>query len=254
MRAESDWLEINVSPLRCLAGAFWLTVGLIRTPEPAVIPEQHPDMRREIVSGLKDVWQMPLLRASAMATLVFGLAQGILGALVVLYTSRGLGFNPGLLGVIWAIGGVCSFIGATLAPRITHRLGSGPAMILGLGMFGLSLFLIPLAHGASLMSALLLVAQQFGDGFCVVHEINQVSFRQAVTSGRVLGRVNATFQFLNLGTILIGSLLAGLLGEVLGVRTMLVFGCCCSLLAVLLLAASPLRRFRMGAKSSMASA
>jgi hypothetical protein len=70
----------------------------------------------------------------------------------------------------------------------------------------------------------------------------------------VLGRVKATFQFLNLRTILIGSLLAGLLGEVMGVRMVLVLGCCCVLLAVLLLAASPLRRSRMGAKSSMAAA
>lgn len=230
-----------------------ITVGMIRAGEPALIPEQHPDLRREIVSGLKDVWQMPLLRASALSTLVLGLARGILAALVVLYMSRGLGFNPGFLGMIWAIGGVCSFIGATLAPRITRRLGSGPAMILGLGVFGLSLFFIPLAQGASLMSALLLMVQQLGDGFYVVYEINQVSFRQAVTSERVLGRVNSTFQFLNLGAILLGSLLAGLLGEALGVRTVLVLGCCCTLAAVLLLAASPLRRFGIGSSAKAVS-
>jgi len=231
------------------AGAFVVsaaTVGLIRAREPAIIAQQHPDMRREITSGLKEVWQMPLLRASALATLVFGLARGIFGALIVLYMSRGLGFNPGFLGMIWAIGGVSSFIAAIIAPRITRRMGSGPAMILGLGVFGVSLFFIPLANGATFLSALLLFTQQLGDGFCVVYEINQVSLRQAVTSERLLGRVNATFHFLSLGAILVGSLLAGALGEVLGVRLVLLLGCCCTLLAVLAMAASPLRRFKGG--------
>jgi predicted MFS family arabinose efflux permease len=203
-------------------------------------------MRREIVSGLQDVWQRPLLRASALATLVFGLARGILGALIVLYMSRGLGFNPGFLGMIWAIGGVSSFIAAIVAPRITRRIGPGPAMILGLGVFSISLFFIPLANGPTLTSAMLLAGQQLGDGFYVVYEINQVALRQAAASERLLGRVNATFQFLSLGAILVGSLLAGVLGEVLGVRLVLLLGCCCTLLAVLAMAASPLRRFKGG--------
>ena len=178
-----------------------------------------------------------------LATGVLGLARGILGALVVLYMSRELGFNPGFLGIIWAVGGVSSFIAATVAPRVTRRLGSGATMILGLGVFGLSLSFIPLAKGATFLSALLLVAQQLGDGFCVLYEINQATLRQTLASERMLGRVNATFQFLNLGATLIGSLIAGLLGGVLGVRLVLVLGCCCALLAVIALAASPLRKF-----------
>jgi len=228
------------------AGSFVvsaITVGRIRVREPAIISEEHPDMRREIAAALRAVWLMPLLRASALAILVFGVGRGMYGALVVLYMSRGLGFNPGILGIIWAIGGVSSFIAAAVAPRITRRMGSGPAMIMGLSVFGVSQFFIPLANGATFMSALLLLGQQLGDGFYVVYEINQVSLRQSVSSERTLGRVNATLQFLNLGTILIGSLLGGLLGNALGVRLVLVLGGGCTLLATLALAASPLRRF-----------
>ncbi len=221
-----------------------VTLGLIRLHEPAVTPEKHPDMRREVVDGLKAAWQQPLLRASALAVLIHGLSGGIFGALVVLYMSRGLGFNPGTLGMIWAVGGVSSFAGAALTPRITRGLGSGWAMILGLGVFGVSQFFIPLASGATILSALFLIAQQLGDGFYIVYEINQVSLRQTITSDHMLGRVNATLQFINLGTTLLGSLLGGLLGEMLGVRLVLVLGGCVTLLAALALAVSPLRKYK----------
>jgi Na+/melibiose symporter-like transporter len=106
-----------------------MTLGLIRAREPTILSEEHRDMRREIAEGLKAVWLMPLLRASAFAMLIFGLAGGIFRALMVFYMSRSLGFNPGILGTIWAIGGVSSFIGMAIAPRITRRMGSGPSRL-----------------------------------------------------------------------------------------------------------------------------
>ena len=119
-------------------------------------------------------------------------------------------------------------------------------MILGLGVFAVSIFFIPLASGATLMSALFLAVQQLGDGFLVVYETNQVTLRQTLVSERVLGRVNATFQFLNLGAILIASLLAGSAAELFGVRPILIVGCGCTVLTALLLAASPLRTCKSG--------
>jgi MFS family permease len=160
------------------------------------------------------------------------------------YMNRALGFTPGILGLIWAVGAVSTSIGAAFTPLLTRRLGQGPAMILGLTAFGVSLFFIPMARGATLLSATLLVAQQLGDGFYVVYDVNQVSIRQKITPEHLLGRVNATFQFLSLDTSLLGSLLGGLLGEVLGVRSLLVLGGCVTLLAALMLAAPPLRKFR----------
>jgi hypothetical protein len=45
-----------------------------------------------------------------------------------------------------------------------------------------------------------------------------VSFRQRVTPDRLLGRVNAGFRLLAWGTMPLGALLGGLLGEVAGLR------------------------------------
>ena len=201
-------------------------------------------MRREIAEGLRTVIHQPLLRASAVSVLFRGLAGGIYAALVVLYMSRGLGFNPGILGMIWAVGGVSSFLGAAFAPRISRRLGSGPAMVLGMGVFGLCSFFVPLASGATLLSAAFLIVAQLGDGFYILYEINLVSLRQSITPEHILGRVNASTQFINLGATLVGSLLGGLLGQAAGVRPILVIGTCLTLLSAAALALSPIRRLK----------
>jgi len=244
------WLvQILTAPLAILidAASFLvsaLTLSWIRRREDAVVPETQPDLRREVVEGLREVLFQPLLRASAVGILIHHVADGLYGALVVLYMSRGLGFDPGLLGMIWAVGGISSFLGAALAPRLTKRLGFGLAMVFGLATFGISQLLIPLASGATWISALLLIGQQLGDGFFMLYEINQVSLRQGLASERVLGRVNATMRFLSLGATLAGSLLGGWLGGLVGVRLMLFVGACGTLLAALALGLSPLRKYK----------
>jgi MFS family permease len=246
----AGWLvQALTAPIAILvdAGSFLVsaqTIWLIRASEPVILPQERRDLRREIGEGLRFLWSVPGLRASAMATTIHGLGSGVFGALVVLYMSRELGFSPGVLGIIWAVGGASSFFGAALVPRINRRLGLGPAMIVGLGVFGVSQLLIPLASGATLVSALFLVAQQLGDGFYVVYGINQVSLRQEIAPEHILGRVIAPIQFLYLGSTLVGSIGGGWMAEMLGVRLVLVSGGCASLVAALTLGLSPLRKYK----------
>ena len=158
---------------------------------------------------------------------------------------RDLGFAAGILGTIWALGGLSSLIGAVSAGPTTRRFGIGPAMIVGLLLYSIALLFIPLARGATLAAALLLIAQQtLGDGAATLYQINQVSLRQAITPERFLGRVNASTEFLRLGAALIGSLLGGLAGNTIGVRATLVVGALGSFLSTLWLVMSPIRVLR----------
>jgi MFS family permease len=221
-----------------------VSLGIIRAPEPAIVAEDQPDMRREILEGLRGVQQHPLLRASALAILIQNLTGSMYGALVVLYMSRGLGFNPGVLGMIWAVGGISSLAAATFATRITRHLGAGKAMVGGLAVFGITMLLAPLASGASLLSAALLILAQLGDGFFVIYEINQVSLRQRIADERMLGRVNATMRFGGLAAALIGTLLGGWLGQMLGLRPVLFAAALGTILAAGVLALSPIQGMR----------
>ena len=74
-----------------------------------------------------------------------------------------------------------------------------------------------------------------------VYNITQVSLRQSIIPLRLQGRMNASMRFLVWGTIPLGSLTGGALGEVVGIHTTLLIGAIGGLLAVLWVFFSPVR-------------
>ena len=221
-----------------------VSVALIRAPEVRAEPEAQANIRREIIDGLRVVQQHPLLRASAISTLILGLAGGIYGSQVVLYMIREVRFEPAVLTLTWAMGGISSLLGAALVERANRWLGAGRAMVFGLFASGLSSLLIVIASGPNLVSALLLLGAQLGDGFHTVYDINQVSLRQVLAPAETLGRVNATLRILTMGGALLGALLGGGIGELLGSRWALLLGVALTLATALFIALSPLSRHR----------
>jgi hypothetical protein len=122
-------------------------------------------------------------------------------------------------------------------------LGLGPAIIASQVVAGIGVMLVPLARGASPLSAGLLVGQQLiTDPAFTIYEIHAVSLRQSLASDRIQGRVNATMEFVGLGATMVGALLAGGLGSWLGLRATLFVGAGAPILAGLALWASPVRR------------
>jgi len=195
---------------------------------------------------VKSVWREPLLRSLAVVAASQGMAFGVFGALWLVYGIQELGFGSGALGTIAAVGGVSSFGGAVLAGGVASRLGMGRAILVGLLVFSVSMLFIPLAHGPLLLAGTLLAAQQLlGDGGATISEINQVSLRQAITPARLLGRVSASLRLIELGAMLAGSLIAGALGETIGMRPTMVAGATCALVGVGWLAVfSPMRKVK----------
>lgn len=219
-----------------------LLIAWIRTPEPR--PPRAAggrDLRREIAEGLRRVWTDPLLRAMGGYQLARAFGGGAVGALILLYGIEELGFRPGMLGTIFAVGGAASVVGAMAAGRVTRRVGIGRAIVYGATLEGLTMLLIPLARGPFIVAGALLVGHQLGDGAAIVHEINQVSLRQAITPGPLLGRVNASFRMIGLGAALLGSVAAGVVAEAVGMRAALAGAAVAALLGAAWLALSPIR-------------
>jgi predicted MFS family arabinose efflux permease len=152
----------------------------------------------------------------------FGLT--IFGTLISLFALRELGFEAGPLAMIFAIGGVSSLLGSVIVQPVTRWLGIGRAMIAGLLIAGLLLMPLSLARDAGLFAAACLIVQQLGDGAMLIFMINEVSLRQSLVSERLMGRVNATSEFLRSLARLAGVLVAGLAGEFLGLRAALGLG------------------------------
>jgi len=186
-----------------------------------------------------------VLRAIGGAIVLHSLGFGLFGATYMLFVTRGLGFEPGVLGVIFGIGGISSLGGALIAQRSAGAAGIGPSMIGGVLLMGGSMLLIPIAPDAALLGAVCLIGQQvFGDGAFTVYDINAVSLRQSITPERALGRVNAFMTILELGLTLAGTLIGGWIGETVSLRAALVAGACATMAAAAWMFLSPVRAVR----------
>jgi MFS family permease len=226
-----------------LFSAFF--IGRIRKAESPLAPkEARLGMVREAKEGIETILGNQLLRATIVSECLNHFAFGMFGAAFGLYVIRVLDFQPGVLGMIYAVGGVSSLIGAVYAARAARRLGIGPSMIAGLAVIGASMLLVPLAPQAVALAAVFLIAQQLGDGGFVIYSINEVTLRQTIVPAHLLGRVNAGFEICAHGVLLLGILAGGTLGETLGLRGTLVIASTAMLLAALWLVASPVRGLR----------
>jgi MFS family permease len=210
-------VAILIDAVSFLFSAFF--IKRVRKAELAPAPkEERTGMLREAKEGIQTILGNQILRATIVSECLNHFAFGMFGAAFGLYVIRVLDFQPGVLGMIYAVGGVSSLIGAIFAARAASRLGIGPAMVTGLAVIGASMLLVPLAPGAAAVAAAFLVAQQLGDGGFIVYSINEVTLRQTIVPDRLLGRVNAGFELSAHGVLLIGILVGGALGETLGLR------------------------------------
>ena len=98
---------------------------------------------------------------------------------------------------------------------------------------------------AALAAGALLVTQGLLMSFtAVVYNVNQVSYRQAITPLTMQGRMNATMRFIVWGTMPLGSLIGGLLASVFPVRAAILIGAIVASTAFLWVLFSPVRSLR----------
>ena len=221
-----------------------MAVGAIRSPEPKpTVPEGgHAGLVEGIAQGLRFVFGNALLRAIAATTATSNFFSGIAAAVEIVFLVRQVHASPGVIGLLFALGGVGGVAGAFSAGPIARRVGGARATIIGIaGSVGA--LLIPLTMpGAGLL--------YFGVGILMVsfsatvYNVNQVSFRQRLCPDRLLGRMNATMRFVVWGVLPIGALIGGIMGVVFGLRTTLLIGALGQAVAGIWLLASPMRRLR----------
>jgi len=221
-----------------------LTVWLVRKPEPQVVPTPRLHVWEELTAGMRAIAQSPMRRALAGQSGTAGFFGGFFASLYVLYVISDLHLSPALLGAVIALGGVGNVIGAAIAPRLMRRAGIGAALIGSLVIMGAASLMIPLAHGSVVTATAFLMLAQVGDVCWPVFNVCELSLRQAITPGEVLGRVNAAMQMLNRGLLPIGSLGAAILAEMIGLRPTLAVGAAGLLLSSLWLVLSPIRTMR----------
>jgi Na+/melibiose symporter-like transporter len=180
-------------------------------------------LSREIAEGVQLVLGNRSLRGIAISSGTYNLFSSVVLTMLLVLFARDLRMSPAFIGLVFSVTAIGALAGALATRTITHTIGYGPTIWLSLAVttpFGL---LLPLAtRGWSLWMAIAGYAIiWFGT---TVYNIAQVSFRQALTPVPLLGRMNASIRFLAWGTMLLGNLMGGILGQIIGVRAAIWFG------------------------------
>ena len=243
----SGLLQIAAAPFAIGVDAvsFVLSALFLRSIRSNRAPAVHAaraSMLADVAEGIRLVVHSPLLGPIAACSATMNLFYQMLMAVYVLYVTTTLHLAPAFVGIILGIGSLGALAGALLASPAARRLGTGKALIAATVISGLAGLGIAFSAGFGSATLAGLIGAQLLLMFGVpIYNINQVSLRQALTPAGVRGRVNATNRCLVWGTMPVGSLLGGLLGQTIGVQPTIAIGAFGMLLAGLWVAASAVR-------------
>jgi predicted MFS family arabinose efflux permease len=210
-----DAVSYLVSAL-CLRGVRDTLLPLPASPRPRALLWA---LLIEARAGMTALAAVPTLRTLASLEVLVAFGVSLAATSYMIFVARDLGFTTGVLGLIFATGGIGALLGAALAPRLGRRFSSGGAMLLGLSCLALGAFCIPLAPGATLGGvALLIVHQVIGDGGHIVHDVHDRTLRQTAVSPDLLARVDAGIRTLGQLATLLGAVGGGALATWVGAR------------------------------------
>ena len=151
----------------------------------------------------------------------------------ILFATRELGLSARTVGLCYVASGCGTIFASAIGSRVARRIGSGPTMLLGIGVSGagwLQLALTPV--GALGTAAYTFMLFLFGTG-AVLLFVTFLALRQSVTPAPLLGRMTTTMRWLTLVPSVPGALWGGWLGHHFGLRaTMLTSGIIAILVAL----------------------
>lgn len=219
-----------------LSAAF---VSRIRHEEPVHDKSTRRALRVEIAEGLQFVVRHPLLSRIAACTSLSNFFSSMSAALIILFMVRDLGLQPGIIGLIFSVNAAGGLLGAVTVTPLARWAGEGRIIPISIVVSIPFTFLVPLSAVGPPIPLLMLAG--FGVAFSVVaYNVSQVSFRQRMCPPALLGRMNASIRFLVWGTMPIGALLGGVIGDRFSLLAALWVAASGSILAAVPVVLSPL--------------
>lgn len=225
-----------------LAAAF---VWRIRADEPVISAKHRDGVRAELLEGLRSIVGDPVLRSIAACTGTLNLFSNAAQAVFILFLVRDLGVEPAQTGLLMMALGPGALIGALVASRVAGRFGVGRTICAAPILSLVPAVLIATAGGPRSVALAVLALALFLQALLgAIYNVTQVSLRQTIVPDRLQGRMNASMRFLVWGTLPIGSLVGGVLGEAVGLRPVLALDVLGVALGALAVTLSPVRRWR----------
>lgn len=187
---------------------------------------RKPDFWREVGEGLRFVFGNPIVRTLAITALLFNLFTFFIEPVFLIFITRTLGLEPIYIGLILSSSGVGGVVGAMISGWVSRKLPLGTLLVVTQWLAGGASLLIPVATLVPKPAAVvLIIVMHFVDAVMViVYNVNQRSYRSAVTPDALQGRMNASIRMIVMGVCPLGALLGGVVGNVLSATTALIIG------------------------------
>lgn len=219
------------------------TLAAIRTRETVVAAPSGVSIFAQISEGLRIVVGDRQLRHIAMCTAWANFFSSAIFSALLFVLLNQLGFEAVTLGLLFTVASLGGVLGALVSGRIAKRIGVGPAIVAGAVLFGVPMLPLPFVTAAIALPFLgvILGVSFFGN---LLYNINQVSFRQAIVPIRLQGRLNATMRTIVWGTLPLGALTGGFLGEAIGLRPAILLSVVAGSVSFLWVLFSPVRGIR----------
>jgi MFS family permease len=227
-----------------LFAVSFLSIRRIRRHEAVPEHSQRPSrVWRQIREGLRFVAGSTVLRTIGLASAAFQFSLAAAMTVYLLFLTRDLHLTGAAVGLALAATGPGALLGSLLAARLPARLGYGTVLVSAAAIGDGVMLCVPALHGPATVTIPALVAISFVFGtFGQLVDVTVIAVRQAITPDDMQGRVSATITFAGMGLTPFGSLLGGLLGQELGLRTSFLLAAAGMMVSPVLMALSPLAR------------
>ncbi len=181
--------------------------------------------RASVFAGLRILFADSRLRALTLHAAIYNLAGQIFTLSLVQYAIRHAGVTPLAYGIAVGAQGVGAVIGTTLALRLADKWGLGRAFAASLVLScGLPLVVATVTisgQGYAIVVGAALLVAGIGLGNANIYSL---TLRQTILPRELLTRSAGAYTQIIYGSIPIGAVLAGVIGEHLGTRVGVLFG------------------------------
>ena len=181
---------------------------------------ERSSLRTEMAEGIRWLLAHPPMRTLALTIFTFNVTFGAAWSVLVLYANERLDIGPvgfGLLTTAVAVGGI---VGIVSYGRLTRRFALGDIMRAGLIIETLTHLSLAITTSWVVALATLVV---FGAHAFVWGTTSEV-VRQRAVPDDVLGRVTGVYRVANIGGLVIGTVIGGLLASTFGITAPFWFG------------------------------